>query len=72
MAGLLAARVLSDHFQEVLIVEREGLATSAEPRKNVPQGRHVHVLLQSGIQVIERLFPGLLVSMLSSDLLVRS
>jgi len=72
VAGLLAARVLSDHFQEVLIVEREGLATSAEPRKNVPQGRHVHVLLQSGIQVIERLFPGLLVSMLSSDLLVRS
>jgi 2-polyprenyl-6-methoxyphenol hydroxylase-like FAD-dependent oxidoreductase len=72
MAGLLAARVLSDHFQEVTVIEREGLATSADPRKAVPQGRHVHVLLDSGIKVIEHLFPDLLPALVESERAVRS
>jgi 2-polyprenyl-6-methoxyphenol hydroxylase-like FAD-dependent oxidoreductase len=72
MAGLLAARVLSDHFHRVTLIERDGLATSADPRKAVPQGRHVHVLLDSGIKIIERLFPDLLPALVESERAVRS
>jgi glycine/D-amino acid oxidase-like deaminating enzyme len=32
MAGLLAARVLSDHFEQVTIIERDQLNRDAEPR----------------------------------------
>lgn len=42
MAGLLATRVLSDHFQRVTLVERDGLPEEAENRQGVPQGRHLH------------------------------
>jgi 2-polyprenyl-6-methoxyphenol hydroxylase-like FAD-dependent oxidoreductase len=43
MAGLLAARVLSEHFQHVTIIERDHLPDDAQPRKGVPQGRHVRL-----------------------------
>jgi 2-polyprenyl-6-methoxyphenol hydroxylase-like FAD-dependent oxidoreductase len=66
MAGLLAARVLSDHFSEVTLIERDGLALTPEPRKAVPQGRHVHVLLHSGIKVMEHLFPDLIPALIAS------
>ncbi len=59
MAGLLAARVLADHFNRVTVLERDRLPDGPEGRKGVPQARHVHVLLASGRQVLERLFPGL-------------
>ena len=32
MGGLLAARVLSDHFEQVTIIERDRLTRDAEPR----------------------------------------
>jgi 2-polyprenyl-6-methoxyphenol hydroxylase-like FAD-dependent oxidoreductase len=59
IAGLLAARVLSDHFQRVTLVERDILAEKPAPRKGVPQGRHAHILLIRGRMILERLFPGL-------------
>ena len=59
MTGLLAARVLCDHFRRVSVVERDQLHDGFEPRKGVPQGRHVHALLTRGHEILERLFPGL-------------
>lgn len=60
MAGLCAARVASDHFDEVVLVERDALDPSATgPRKGVPQGRHLHALLARGEQLLGDLFPGL-------------
>jgi 2-polyprenyl-6-methoxyphenol hydroxylase-like FAD-dependent oxidoreductase len=59
MAGLMAARVLADHYAEVTIIERDALPDSAEPRKGVPQGRHAHALLVRGHQILEELLPGL-------------
>jgi 2-polyprenyl-6-methoxyphenol hydroxylase-like FAD-dependent oxidoreductase len=59
MAGLLAARVLADHFTQVTIVERDALTDSTEPRKGVPQGRHGHGLLYRGREIFEELFPDL-------------
>ena len=58
IGGLTAARVLSDHFDRVTILERDGLAAGAEPRKAVPQGRHAHALLGGGTCVISGFFPG--------------
>ena len=59
MGGLLAARALADHFDQVTIVERDALPQFCEPRKGVPQGRHTHGLLARGREVLEQLFPGL-------------
>jgi len=58
MAGLLAARVLSDHFRQVTLIERDLLPAGAEHRRGVPQARHTHGLLASGRDVLEKLFPG--------------
>lgn len=59
MAGLLAARTLSDSYAEVVIIERDILPSTAVPRKGVPQGQHAHALLPSGREILERFFPGL-------------
>jgi len=59
MAGLLAARVLSDHFVQVTIIERDRLTGDTEPRKGVPQGRHVHALLARGAVILGEYFPDL-------------
>jgi 2-polyprenyl-6-methoxyphenol hydroxylase-like FAD-dependent oxidoreductase len=59
MAGLLAARVLSDHYARVTIIERDTLPTGPENRRGVPQGRHVHSLHPSGRAILEDLFPGI-------------
>lgn len=59
MAGLLAARVLSDHVDHVTIVERDRRLCSGVARRGVPQGRHAHALLAVGQQLLDGWFPGL-------------
>jgi 2-polyprenyl-6-methoxyphenol hydroxylase-like FAD-dependent oxidoreductase len=58
VAGLLAACALSNHFDQILILEREILPPPGQGRKAVPQGRHVHALLPGGLGAIEQLLPG--------------
>ena len=59
IAGLLAARVLTDHFERVTLVERDHFPETASPRKGLPQSRHLHVLLTRGRMALEQLFPGI-------------
>jgi 2-polyprenyl-6-methoxyphenol hydroxylase-like FAD-dependent oxidoreductase len=59
MAGLLAARALVEHFDQVTIVERDRFPEEPAFRKGVPQSRHVHGLLSGGTERLERAFPGL-------------
>jgi 2-polyprenyl-6-methoxyphenol hydroxylase-like FAD-dependent oxidoreductase len=59
MAGLLAARVLSDHFEQVTIIERDTLTGDAGARKGIPQGRHVHGWLARGVAIMREYFPDL-------------
>ena len=59
LTGLLAARVLASHFDEVVLVERDRFPDGAEWRKGVPQARHVHVLLKQGERVVAEYFPGI-------------
>jgi 2-polyprenyl-6-methoxyphenol hydroxylase-like FAD-dependent oxidoreductase len=60
MAGLMAARVLSEHADEVVIVERDVSATDGKPRPGVPQGTQVHALLPAGAVQLDRWFDGFL------------
>jgi 2-polyprenyl-6-methoxyphenol hydroxylase-like FAD-dependent oxidoreductase len=59
LAGLLAARVLGDHYARVTIIERDKFADGPSPRRGVPQARHQHALLKRGQLIIEKLFPGI-------------
>jgi 2-polyprenyl-6-methoxyphenol hydroxylase-like FAD-dependent oxidoreductase len=59
LAGLLAARVLSDHFEKVTLIERDAYLNTCETRRGIPQANHVHGLLVRGRQILEELFPGL-------------
>jgi 2-polyprenyl-6-methoxyphenol hydroxylase-like FAD-dependent oxidoreductase len=77
MAGLLAARVLADHYDTVTIVDRDELAEGDGARGGVPQGRHAHGLLTSGRDTLEGYFPGLAAELItggapSGDLLGNS
>jgi 2-polyprenyl-6-methoxyphenol hydroxylase-like FAD-dependent oxidoreductase len=59
IAGLAAARVLSEHFREVILVERDQFGAVGEHRRGIPQGRHTHSLLAGGLRALEGFFPGL-------------
>lgn len=59
MAGLLAARVLTDFYDRVTVIERDVLGDTAAPRRGVPQSRQPHVVLARCGQILEELFPGI-------------
>jgi len=59
IAGLTAARVLSDYFNQVTIIDRDGSLGPVEFRRGVPQTRHAHRLLPRGQMILEQLFSGL-------------
>jgi 2-polyprenyl-6-methoxyphenol hydroxylase-like FAD-dependent oxidoreductase len=63
MAGLLAARVLTETYPRVTVVDRDAMPAIGQHRRGVPQGRHLHVLHPRGAQVLDELFPGLLEQM---------
>jgi 2-polyprenyl-6-methoxyphenol hydroxylase-like FAD-dependent oxidoreductase len=58
MAGLLATRVLADHFERVTIVDRDPFPAIGEQRRGVPQGQHTYGLLASGRCILDEFFPG--------------
>jgi 2-polyprenyl-6-methoxyphenol hydroxylase-like FAD-dependent oxidoreductase len=60
IAGLCAARVLSDFYDRVTVFERDELPSTPVNRTAVPQGRHVHLLMARGAVEFDALFPGLL------------
>ncbi len=57
MAGTLAARVLSEFYQEVLVVDRDTVLGVRTPRKGAPHTRHAHGLHARGHLILEELFP---------------
>ncbi|BAY45196.1 hypothetical protein SAMD00079811_27980 [Scytonema sp. HK-05] len=59
MAGLVVARILSDRFPAVTLIERDQFPEEPIPRKGTPQSRHIHVLLLQGQIILEKFFPGL-------------
>lgn len=59
IAGLVAARVLADHADEVWIVEPDDLGDAPAIRRGVPHGSQAHNLLGLGRRTIEQLLPGI-------------
>jgi 2-polyprenyl-6-methoxyphenol hydroxylase-like FAD-dependent oxidoreductase len=70
MAGLLTARVLSEFYRAVTVVERDFLLDQPAQRKGVPQGRHLHNFLSRGPQVLAVLFPGILDELVAAGAVV--
>lgn len=58
IAGLLAARVLSEHFQEVVLIDRDEIPQGSQGRAGVPQGLHAHAFVARGLLTLEELLPG--------------
>lgn len=58
VCGLLSARVLSEGFERVTIVERDALPEEPVARRGVPQARHLHSLAARGSEILDELFPG--------------
>lgn len=70
VAGLSAARVLTDGFEQVTVLEQDPLPDEPVARKGVPQARHVHLLLEAGRATLEDLFPGYCEDLISAGGLV--
>ena len=66
IAGLWTACALSDHFEEVILVERDHLPEGPEFRSGAPQVRQYHTLLHSGLQQMKTWFPGLYEELVSA------
>jgi 2-polyprenyl-6-methoxyphenol hydroxylase-like FAD-dependent oxidoreductase len=60
IAGLMAARVLAERFDHVVVFDRDTPPDSPRDRKCVPQGPHIHALLPAGGDALQELFPGIL------------
>lgn len=58
IAGLLTARVLSEHFQQVTLLDKDSLPQKPVHRRYVPQSHHIHALLPNGREAMSELFPG--------------
>ncbi|WP_328356238.1 FAD-dependent monooxygenase [Streptomyces sp. NBC_00445] len=59
IAGLLAARVLSDRARRVVVVEPDDILAETGSRPGVPQDQQVHTLLPAGQLWVERWIPGI-------------
>ncbi|HWS92329.1 MAG TPA: oxidoreductase, partial [Mycobacterium sp.] len=66
IAGLCAARVLSDCYSQLTVYERDQLPSTPAPREKVPQDRHLHLLMARGAMEFDSLFPGLLKDMVAA------
>jgi 2-polyprenyl-6-methoxyphenol hydroxylase-like FAD-dependent oxidoreductase len=59
IAGLFAARVLADAYDEVHIVDRDKIVGLKGPRKTLPLSYQANGLLARGVHIMEELFPGI-------------
>ncbi|MEO7061680.1 MAG: FAD-dependent monooxygenase [Lapillicoccus sp.] len=69
IAGLLAARALSEAVGEVVLIDRDDLPEGPTHRGGVPQDRHSHGLLTRGREVIEELLPGITAELVAAGAL---
>ena len=66
IAGLLAARILSDHFEEVVLIEKDRFSEDGKVRNGTPQANHIHLLLARGKEILLDYFPDLEREMIES------
>jgi 2-polyprenyl-6-methoxyphenol hydroxylase-like FAD-dependent oxidoreductase len=71
IAGLLAARALSDYYEKVVVLDRDRLPDDPVARSGVPHMRHSHALLAKGREAMEDLLPGLTAELVDQGALLR-
>jgi 2-polyprenyl-6-methoxyphenol hydroxylase-like FAD-dependent oxidoreductase len=71
LSGLLTARVLSEHFKHVTILERDVIPDEPTARKGQPHTRHLHGLLATGLETMTRYFPDLPEALAAGGAVVR-
>jgi 2-polyprenyl-6-methoxyphenol hydroxylase-like FAD-dependent oxidoreductase len=59
ISGLAAAQALTEHFAQVVVLERDMFPLEAVVRPGVPQGRQPHGLLVGGLAALDDLFPSI-------------
>jgi 2-polyprenyl-6-methoxyphenol hydroxylase-like FAD-dependent oxidoreductase len=57
IAGLVIARVLSEYFDQVVVLDQDKIEYRPVVHKSVPQGHHLHALLQGGLRAVSSLYP---------------
>ncbi len=67
IAGLFAARVLADVYDEVVVVDRDELVGVETPRRSRPQGKHINAMHVRGRVVMEQLFPGITEELIADE-----
>lgn len=60
LTGTLAAAVLAEHAEQVVVIERDPLPEGPLPRRGMPQAQHAHVMWSGGARAVERILPGIL------------
>lgn len=58
IAGLITAKMLTDYYDEVCIIERDELPSEPMNRQGVPQSFHPHRVQPRGGLILEHYFPG--------------
>lgn len=60
IAGTLAARVLADFYEQVIVVDRDRVLGVDRPRRGAPHTAHAHGLHARGYRNLAELFPNML------------
>ena len=71
IAGTLAARVLSESYREVVVLDRDEVLGVSDTRRGAPHAVHAHGLHARGYLVLAELFPNLLDEARAAGLAVR-
>lgn len=71
MGGLLSARVLSQHFDRVTLIEKDPVNDQPESRKGQPHTSHLHGLLAQGFDIMSHYFPNLKQELIENGAVVR-
>lgn len=66
IAGMATAKVLSETYERVVILEKDLVHHRMEGRPGAAQGRHLHHLLIAGQRQLETVFPGIIDDMVSA------
>ncbi len=65
IAGLMSAKLLSNRYKSVVVIDKDTLDVFPENRKMVPQSHHVHIVLKAGEEGLNQIFPGFSEDMLA-------
>ncbi|WNG88291.1 2-polyprenyl-6-methoxyphenol hydroxylase-like oxidoreductase [Mycobacterium sp. ITM-2016-00317] len=66
IGGLLTARVLTDFYDRVTVLERDALDAAATTQRGMPRSRQPHMVPARCGQIVEELFPGVTEEMVAA------